>query len=150
MDLRQLYGGSFVNWETVSGSWKKRTVTSRLMLFSARRYLKESNADPDPDRVDLVEPTPLPEEVKGAFASPPEPSGAASGLWGEFVDAALTAELEMISYGERPPILQELRAGLEAAADEAGPESDLGRWFLARHKALPGEDLPDDPGYLPV
>lgn len=150
MDLTELYGGAFINWETVSGSWKKRTVSSRLMLFSARRYLKSSDAEPDPHRVDLVEPTPLPDEVKSAFASPPEPESEASVPWGEFVDAALAAELEMISYGERPPILQELRAGLEAATNEAGPDTDLGRWFVARHKALPGADLPEDPGYLPV
>jgi hypothetical protein len=23
-------------------------------------------------------------------------------------------------------------------------------WFLARRDALPGTDLPDDPGYLPI
>jgi hypothetical protein len=56
----------------------------------------------------------------------------------------------MISYGERPPLLHELRAGLERAAAEAGTETDLGLWFLARRDALPGTDLPEDPGYLPV
>lgn len=121
-----------------------------MLLFSARRYLEASEAEPDPQRADLVEPTPLADEVKRAFAAPPEPSAPASEPWGEFVDAALGAELEMVSYGERPPILKELRAGLEAAAAEAGPDSDLGRWFVVRRNALPGGDLPEDPGYLPV
>ncbi len=71
-------------------------------------------------------------------------------LWGAFVDAAIAAELEMVSYGERPPLLFELRAGLERAADEAGRDSELGSWFLARRDGLPGIDLPDDPSYLPV
>lgn len=150
MNLRELYGGSFVNWETVAASFKKRTLSSRLLLFSARRYLAETKATTVPQRQSLVEPTALPDEVKNAFAAPPDPSAAASELWGEFVDAALITELEMVSYGERPPILHELRAGLEAAAVEAGPDSDLGRWFLSRRHALPGEDLPEDPGYLPV
>jgi hypothetical protein len=26
----------------------------------------------------------------------------------------------------------------------------LGHWFLNRRDALPGEDLPENPGYLPV
>lgn len=150
MDLLQLYGGSFVNWEVVEGSFKKRTISSRMMLFSARRYLGETDAPPEPDRQDLVESATLPEEVKRAFAAPPGPESAAARSWGEFVDAALATELELISYGERPPILHELRAGLEAAAGEAGPETALGRWFLDRRGALPGEDLPEDPGYLPV
>lgn len=150
MDLAELYGGSFVNWETVAGSFKKRTISSRLMLFSARRYLAEADATPDPQRQSLVETEPLPDEVKGAFAAPPDPEGGAAELWGEFVDAALATELEMISYGERPPILHELRIGFQAAASQAGPETGLGRWFLARRAALPGEDLPEDPGYLPV
>lgn len=150
MDLEQLYGGSFVNWETVAGSFKKRTISSRQMLFSARRYLEKTTAEPVPERRELVDPTSLPDEIKKAFAAPPEPSGEAAGLWGEFVDAALATELEMISYGERPPILQELRAGLQEAASQAGESSPLGWWFLARRKALPGEDLPEDLGYLPV
>ena len=150
MDLEGLYGGSFVNWETVAGSFKKRTISSRQMIFSARRYLEKTSAAADRQRRELVGPTTLPEEVKKAFAAPPDPSGEAAGPWGEFVDSALTAELEMISYGERPPILQELRAGLQEAASQAGRDSDLGQWFLARRKALPGEDLPEEPGYLPV
>ncbi|CAN5900326.1 hypothetical protein BH23ACT11_BH23ACT11_02740 [soil metagenome] len=150
MDLQELYGGAFVDWRTVTNSWKKRTLSSRQMLFSARRYLEASTAEPEQGRLALVESTPLPTEVKSAFATPPAPASEASEPWGGFVDAALAAELEMISYGERPPILQELRAGLEAAADEAGVDSDLGRWFIARRKALPGEDLADDAGYLPV
>lgn len=150
MDLTELYGGSFVNWETVASSWRKRTVSSRLMLFSARRYLQASDAEPDPHRMALVEPTPLPDEIKSAFASPPDPSSAASRPWGEFVDVALATELELVSYGERPPILHELRNGLEAAAEESGPDSDLGRWFLDRRDNLPGDDLPEDASYLPV
>ena len=150
MDLRELYRGSFVNWETVAESFKKRTISSRQMLFSARRYLEKTDAEAAPQRQELVGPTSLPDEVKKAFAAPPDPSSEAAGSWGEFVDVALTAELEMISYGERPPILQELRAGLQEAASQAGHDSDLGRWFLARRKALPGEDLPEESGYLPI
>ena len=93
---------------------------------------------------------PLPDEIKRAFASPPAPDAPPSRRWGEFVDAAVAAELEMVSYGERPPLLHELRAGLDQAADEAGPATETGRWFLARREALPGLDLPDDSGYLPI
>jgi hypothetical protein len=150
VDLQRLYGGSFVDWEAVAGSWAKRTVSSRLLLFAARRYLLEAAETPDAGRVEALGSTPLPDEVKRAYASPPEPAGSASRRWGEFVDAAVTAELETVSYGERPPLLHELRAGLEHAAAEAGPETELGRWFLARRAALPGTDLPEDPGYLPV
>ena len=150
MDLHRLYAGSFIDWETVAASWNKRTVPSRLLLFAARRYLDEQSRVPDPERVAMLEPAPLPEEIKRAFASPPEPDAPASRLWGEFVDAAVAAELEMVSYGERPPLLHELRAGLEQAASEAGPGTELGRWFVARRDALPGTDLPDGPGYLPV
>jgi hypothetical protein len=151
MDLERLYGGSFVDWERVGGSWAKRTVSSRLLLFAARRYLSEAPpAAPDPEREEALGSTRLPEEIRRAFSSPPEPAGPASSRWGEFVDAAVAAELEMVSYGERPPILHELRAGLQQAASEAGPETDLGRWFVARREALPGTDLPEDPGYLPV
>jgi hypothetical protein len=150
VDLQKLYGGSFVDWEVVAGSWAKRTVSSRLLLFAARRYLLEAATTPDAGRVEALGSTPLPDEVKRAFASPPEPAGSAARRWGEFVDAAVAAELETISYGERPPLLHELRAGLEQAAAEAGTETDLGRWFLARRDALPGTDLPEDPGYMPV
>jgi hypothetical protein len=150
VDLQKLYGGSFVDWEVVASSWAKRTVSSRLLLFAARRYLLEAATTPDAGRVEALGSTPLPDEVKRAFASPPEPGGSAARRWGEFVDAAAAAELETISYGERPPLLHELRAGLERAAAEAGPETDLGRWFLARRDALPGTDLPEYPGYLPV
>lgn len=150
MDLKALYGGSFVNWEAVSGSWAKRTVSSRLLLFSARRYLEETHSDPDAERAELAEDMPLPDDVKRAFAAPPETDDPAARLWGEFVDAALVTELEIVSYGERPPLLHELRTGLKRAAEEAGPKTDLGRWFLARHDALPGMDLPEDPEYLPV
>lgn len=150
MNLSELYGGSFVNWETVSSSFKKRTISSRQMMLSARRYLAEDEAVPDPQRQSLIGSAALPDEVKKAFAAPPGPESKAAGPWGEFLDAALATELEMVSYGERPPILQELRAGLEAAANEAGHDSDLGRWFLARRDVLPGYDLPEDAGYLPV
>ncbi len=148
MDLRKLYGGSFIDWEAVAASWNKRTVPSRLLLFAARRYVEESTSTPDPERVELLAPLPLPEEIKRAYASPPR-SGD-SRLWGAFVDAAIAAEIEMVSYGERPPLLHELRAGLEQAAGEAGVTTEFGRWFLARREALPGIDLPEDPGYLPV
>jgi len=151
MDLDRLYGGSFVDWERVAGSWAKRTVSSRLLLFAARHYLEEvPSASEDPERADMLASTHLPEEIRRAFASPPGPGGSAGRRWGEFVDAAVAAELEMVSYGERPPLLHELRAGLEQAAEEAAPGTEMGRWFVARRDALPGTDLPDDPGYLPV
>ena len=66
------------------------------------------------------------------------------------VAMAIATELEMVSYGERPPLLHELRAGLEQAAMESGPSTEESRWFLARRDALPGTDLPEDPGYLPI
>jgi hypothetical protein len=148
MDLQRLYAGSFIDWEAVAASWNKRTVPSRLLLFAARRYLEEGAGTPDTGRAEMLASAPLPVEIKNAFASPPE--APASRRWGEFVDAAVAAELEMVSYGERPLLLHELRAGLEQAAEEAGPLTDRGRWFLARRDALPGTDLPDDPGYLPI
>jgi hypothetical protein len=151
VDLAGLYGASFVDWEAVATSWAKRTVGSRLLLLSARRYL--SSTDPgerDDRRAELVEDTTLAGEIKAAFASPPIPESAPSLLWGEFVDGAVAAELEMVPYGERPVLLGELRAGLGKAADEAGAYTALGRWFLARRDALPGEDLPENPEYLPV
>jgi hypothetical protein len=151
MDLESLYRGSFVDWERVAGSWAKRTVSSRLLLFAARHYLEEvPSATPDPEREVTLGSMHLPEEIRRAFASPPGCGGPESRRWGEFVDAAIAAELEMVSYGERPPLLHELRGGLEQAASEAGSGTELGRWFSARRDALPGTDLPDDPGYLPV
>jgi hypothetical protein len=150
MDLQKLYAGSFVDWGAVAASWNKRTVPSRLLLFAARRYLEEEAGATDAGRAQMLSSARLPDEIKDAFASPPEPDAPASRRWGEFVDAAVAAELEMVSYGERPPMLQELRAGLEQAAGEAGPLTDTGRWFLARRDALPGTDLPEDPGYLPI
>jgi len=150
MDLKRLYGGSFVDWEAVAGSWAKRTVSSRLLLFAARRYLLETTATPQAERAQALVSTPLPEEVRRAYASPPETAGSEARRWGEFVDAAVAAELEIVAYGERPPLLHELKAGLEQAATEAGTQTHLGSWFLARRDALPGEDLPEDPGYLPV
>ena len=153
MDLTELYGGSFVNWEVVGGSWTKRTVPSRLLLFAARRYLEEVDDTPSlEERAGAIGETSLPDEVKSAFSRPPgETAGSrASDFWGEFVDAALAAEMEMVSYGERPPLLRELRDGLEQAAEEAGTGSKMGRWFLVRRDALPGTDLPEDFGYLPV
>jgi len=148
MDLQGLYAGSFIDWEAVAASWNKRTVPSRLLLFAARRYLDEEAGPPDAGRAGMLASVPLPDEIKSAFASPPEAS--ASRHLGEFVDAAVAAELEMVSYGERPPLLHELRAGLEQAAGEAGERTEAGRWFLTRRDALPGTDLPDDPGYLPI
>ncbi len=150
MDLDGLYGASFIDWEAVAASWSKRTVSSRLLLFAARRYLSSGPGERETDRAKVMEPATLPEEIKAAFSTPPTPESAASNPWGEFVDAALAAELEMVSYGERPLLLGELRAGLGTAAEEAGPDTSLGRWFLARRDALPGEDLPENSGYLPV
>lgn len=153
MDLDSLYGASFVNWQVVSGSWSKRTISSRLLLFAARHYLEQAEESWfDDERHEAISDSPLPEEVKRAFSSPPgtpDTDGSANG-WGKFVDAALVAELEMVSYGERPPLLYELRTGLEQASREAGPETPLGRWFIARSESLPGDDLPDEPGYIPV
>lgn len=143
-----------MNWEAVVGSWSKRTISSRLLLMAARRYLSEPGEQtPQTERLEMISGSPLPDEVKRAFSAPPDPDSpdpAASDSWGRFVDAAVAAELEIVSYGERPPLLHELRAGLENAASEAGERTDLGRWFLARRAALPGDDLPDDAGYLPV
>lgn len=150
MDLRGLYTGSFIDWEAVGASWNKRTIPSRLLLFAARRFLEEENGYSEPERAEMLARAPLPEEIKRAFASPPAPDAPPSRSWGEFVDAAVATELEMVSYGERPPLLHELRAGLDQAAAEAGPETDAGRWFLTRRDALPGMDLPDDPAYLPI
>jgi hypothetical protein len=150
MDLRSLYAGSFIDWEAVAASWNKRTVPSRLLLFAARRYLEEEKFDAEPERTEMLAQAPLPDEIKHAFASPPAPDARPSRRWGEFVDAAVATELEMVSYGERPPLLHELRAGLEQAATEADVDTDAGRWFLARRDALPGMDLPEDPDYLPI
>ena len=152
MDLDNLFGGSFVNWEAVAGSWTKRTISSRLLLLAARRYLSGMNPEPDAQRAESIGIAPLPDEVKRAYAAPPATASvdAATGLWGAFVDAALVAELEIVSYGERPPLLNELRVGLDRAASEAGEGTDLARWFTARGDALPGEDLPENPEYLPV
>lgn len=150
MDLQKLYHGSYVDWEAVAGSWARRTVPSRLLLFAARRYLQQGSADLDPGRAQTLDGSSLPEEIRYAFASPPGNDGDPSRAWGEFIDAAVRAEIETLSYGERPPLLHELRAGLEQAAAESGEGTDLGRWFIARRDALPGADLPEDPGYLPV
>ena len=150
MDLEGLYGASFIDWEAVAASWAKRTVSSRLLLFAARRYLSEGVGNEDANRAKTIESVPLAEEIKAAFVAPPDPETAAARPWGEFVDAAVAAELEMVPYGERPILLGELRAGLTQATEEAGPGSPLGRWFLARRDALPGEDLPENPEYLPV
>ena len=151
MDLPGLYGISFVDWEAVAASWAKRTVPSRLLLFAARRYLSVAQgAEPEGERAAFLEPFKMPQEIKDAFASPPVPEGEPAAAWGAFADAAVAAELEMISYGERPILLNELRAGFEKAAKEAGTGTTLNRWFLARRDALPGDDLPENPEYLPV
>ncbi|MBA3611087.1 MAG: hypothetical protein H0W54_06700, partial [Rubrobacter sp.] len=47
-------------------------------------------------------------------------------------------------------LLHELRSGLAQAAEEAGADTALARWFIDRAEALPGGDLPDTPEYLPV
>ena len=150
MDLDRLYGGSFIDWDAVSASWAKRTVPSRLLLFAARHYLEESPATEDASRAETLDTVSLPEEIKRAYAAPPATEGDAARLWGEFVDAAVAAEMELVSYGERPLLLHELRNGLSQAADEAGESSERGRWFTRRHDALPGTDLPDSPEYLPI
>ena len=151
MDLPGLYGISFVDWEAIAASWAKRTVSSRLLLFAARRYLSVAEgAQPIEERAAFLEPLKLPSEIKDAFAASPAPEAKAAPEWGAFADAAVAAELEMISYGERPILLGELRAGFEKAAEEAGPGTALNRWFLARRSALPGGDLPENPEYLPV
>ena len=151
MDLPGLYGISFVDWEAVATSWTKRTVPSRLLLFAARRYLSVTHTkEPETERLAFLEPLKLPREIKDAFAMPPELEAAASPEWGAFADAAVATELEMISYGERPILLGELRGGLEKAAEEAGTGTELNRWFLRRRDALPGDDLPESPEYLPV
>ena len=152
MDLPGLFGISFVDWEAVATSWAKRTVPSRLLLFAARRYLAVAQgAEPEGERAAFLEPFKMPQEIKDAFASPPVPEeGEPFSAWGAFADAAVAAELEMISYGDRPILLGELRAGFEKAAEEAGLGTALNRWFLARRGALPGDDLPENPEYLPV
>jgi hypothetical protein len=150
VDLEGLYGASFIDWEAVVASWSKRTVPSRLLLFAARRYLEAEPGQQKVERAAVVEPAPLPEEIKAAFAAPPNPESVASRSWGEFVDAAVAAELEMVPYGERPVLLGELRAGLTQAAEEADPNTPLGQWFLTRRDTLPGEDLPENPEYMPV
>jgi len=150
MDLEKLYGASFVDWEAVAASWGKRTVPSRLLLFAARRYLKAGPGERSEERAEIIEHVKLPDEIEAAFVAPPGHDSHALGEWGGFVDAAVAAELEMITYGERPIVLGELRAGLGQAAEEAGPRTPLGRWFVARREALPGGDLPESPEYLPV
>ena len=151
MDLSGLYGASFVDWEAVAASWAKRTVSSHLLLFAARRYLSVAEGTvPDGERAAFLEPLQLPTEIKDAFAAPPDPDSRAAKEWGAFTDAAVAAEMEMVPYGERPILLGELRAGLARAAEESGPGTALDRWFRARHAALPGDDLPENPEYLPV
>jgi hypothetical protein len=149
MDLDRLYGGSFIDWDAVSASWNKRTVSSRLLLFAARRYA-EGGFPADEDRAETLAPVSLPDDIKRAYAAVPPAEGESARLWGAFLDAAVAAELEMVSYGERPPLLHELRAGLSQAAEETGSQTERGRWFMARHDALPGTDLPDSHDYLPI
>jgi hypothetical protein len=149
MDLDRLYGGSFIDWDAVSASWNKRTVSSRLLLFAARRYA-EAGLHSEEGRAETLASVSLPDDIKRAYAAPPPAGGEPARLWGAFLDAAVAAEMEMVSYGERPPLLHELRAGLSQAAEEAGARTERGRWFMARHDALPGTDLPDAPDYLPI
>ena len=149
MDLDRLYGGSFIDWGAVSASWNKRTVSSRLLLFAARRSA-ETELPLDEDRAETLASVSLPEDIKSAYAASPPAEGEAARLWGAFLDAAVAAELEMVSYGERPPRLHELRAGPAPAGEEAGARTERGRCFMARHDALPGTDLPDSPEYLPI
>lgn len=153
MNLDLLFSASYINWEGVAESCVKRTVSSRLLLFAARRYLSVSGVSgggTTPLDLSTLHKAGVSGEIISAVSSPPESQGGASGEWGRFVDAAFAAELEMVQYGERPPLLAEVRKGLEAAASEAGERPELARWFEARRDALPGSDLPEDPGYLPV
>jgi len=78
VDLEGLYGASFIDWEAVAVSWSKRTVPSRLLLFAARRYLSEGPGEQKADRVEVVETTKLPAEIKAAFATPPDPESEAA------------------------------------------------------------------------
>jgi len=151
MDLEKLYGGSFIDWRKVEGSWAKRTIPSRLLLFAARKYLEEDYSESDPERAATLSSARFPDEIRNAYAAPPrnaESPSAAS--WGRFIDAAAVTEMEVVSYGERPLLLHELRSGLAQAAEEAGADTALARWFIDRAEALPGGDLPDTPEYLPV
>ena len=151
MDLARLFGGSFIDWGRVEGSWVKRTIPSRLLLFAARRYLQETSAVPNIERRAMLSDSRMPAEVQMAFAGPPlDTADSSTASWGRFVDAAVAAEMEMVSYGERPLLLHELRSGLAQAAVEAGDGTPLARWFLDRREALPGGDLPATPDYLPV
>lgn len=152
MDLTRLYGGSFIDWSKVEGSWAKRTIPSRLLLFAARKYLEEGGLpERDPERAATLSSMRFPEEIRSAYAAPPESADDEAALsWGRFIDAAAATEMEMVSYGERPLLLHELRAGLAQAAEEAGTGTPLARWFAARADALPGGDLPEMPEYLPV
>lgn len=153
MDLDALFHGSYINWQVVEQSWAKKTVPSRLMLFAAREYLGSDSEGPSarPPAAERLEPfTALHADAARAFATPPSSAtDPESREWGTFLDRALAAELEMISYGERPPTLHEIRNGLTQAAAEAGEHTDLGRWFLDRANNLPGLDLPEDAGYIP-
>lgn len=148
MDLDRLYGGSYINWAGVAESCAKRTVSSRMLIFAARSYLERDERTFIEDREKSLPPG-FPKEVIRAYSTPPEDDDGSVG-WGEFLDAALAAEFEMLPYGERPPVISELRAGFLAAASEAGEETKRGRWFLERKARLPGSDLADGSGYLPV
>ena len=96
MDLDKLYGGSFIDWDAVSASWNKRTVSSRLLLFAARRYA-EAGLPADEDRAETLAPVSLPDDIKRAYAAPPPAARESAGLWGAFLEAAVAAELEMVS-----------------------------------------------------
>ena len=48
------------------------------------------------------------------------------------------------------PLVPAATPSRRAAASEAGEETALGAWFLTRRNELPGGDLPEDSGYLPV
>src|SRR4028118_127525 len=104
MDLERLYGGSFIDWAAVSASWNKRTVSSRLLLFAARRYAG-AGLHSDEDRAETVAPVSLPEDIKRAYAAPPPAEGESARLWGAFLDAAVAAALERGCYGGRAPLL---------------------------------------------
>ncbi len=148
----RLYGGSFIDWSRVEGSWAKRTIPSRLLLFAARKYLEEKGRpERDAERAAALPSERFPEEIRAAYASPPRNAEDEAAIsWGRFIDAATATEMEVVSYGERPLLLHELRLGLAQAAEEAGTGTPLARWFIARVEALPGGDLPESTEYLPV
>ena len=98
MYLDRLYGGSFIDWDAVSASWNKRTVSSRLLLFAARRYA-EGGLPADEDRAETLASVSLPDDIKRAYAAPPPAEGERARLWGAFLDAPARAPGRALSGG---------------------------------------------------